>query len=177
MDFNVTYKEGEFIALLKQKSLQAFNSLYDKYAPALYTVVLQIIRDEEIANNVIQKVFLDIMYKIDSYDPDKERFFIWMFKIARNAAIDVTKSKNNQQTLKQQPTTEKLPHGVANLEMDNYGLKKVIMKLNEEQKILVDLCYYRGFTHDEIAKELNIPIENVKSGLRVAVLELRTLLF
>ncbi len=176
LDLNIPYKEDELIALLRQKSLETFSGLYDKYAPALYTVVLQIVREEEIANTVLQKVFLDIFYNINNYDPVKEKLFTWMFKMARNAAIDLIKLKNSEPSLHQSAATTKLLHEAANLEMDNYGLKKVIKKLKEEHKVLVDLCYYKGFTHDEIALALNIPVETVQPKLRMALLELKTLL-
>lgn len=176
MDLNIIYKEEELVGLLKERNIQVFGDLYDKYAPALYTVILQIVRDEEIANNLLQKVFADILNKIENYDAAKERLFIWMFKIARTLAIEMIKSQNNQQILKHTSITDKMLHKLANLEIDNYGLKKVIKKMKDEHKILVDLCYYRGFTHDEIAKTLNIPVDTVQPGLRMALLELRTLL-
>ncbi len=174
MDLNITYENGELIEQLKQKSLAAYNTLFEKYAPALYTVVLQIVRDEEVANNVLENVFLDIMDKIDMYDAQQERIFIWMFKIARKAAIAVIRSKNDLHTLVQQ--AEKTSEKIVNLEIDNIGLKKLIMKLKDEQRILVDLCYYKGCTYDEIAEALNIPIETVSKKLRMAVIELRAAL-
>ncbi len=175
LNFNSSYEESELIALLKQKNLEALSSLYDKYAPALYTVVLQIARDKEIANEALQQVFLRIINNIDNYDVTKERLFIWMFKIARNTAIDIIKSKNLQNAV-QTPLMPKISHEVANLEVDNYGLKKMTLKLNEEHKILVDLRYYKGFTHDEIARALNISVDMVQPKLRMALVELRTLL-
>lgn len=175
MNVNVRYN-NELINLLKEKDLNAFSDLYDKYAPALYTVILQIIREEEIANNVLQNVFTQILYKIETYDAAKECLFIWMFKIARNLAIDMVRSRTNQQTLQQTPLTKEMLLKVANVEIDNYGLKKVIMKLKDEHRMLVELCYYQGLSYDEIAKALNIPVDSVQPGLKTALLELRTLL-
>ncbi len=177
MNFNITNEESELVAQLKQKSLQAFSNLYDKYAPALYTVILQIVRDQETAVKVIQEVFLIIMFKIDSYDSTRERLFTWMFKIARNAAIEASKSKNDLQTLEQPPILKGMSPGVTNLDIDNYGLKEVIMKMKAEQKTLIELCYYRGFTYNEIAKRLNIPLDTVQTKLKIALSELSNLLF
>ncbi|HVG12982.1 MAG TPA: sigma-70 family RNA polymerase sigma factor, partial [Flavisolibacter sp.] len=92
-----TYEEGELIALLKNKDEQAFSYLYDNYAGALYGVVKQIVTDLEVGNDVLQEVFVSIWKKIDSYDATKGRLFTWMLNIARNAAIDKTRSKNYQQ--------------------------------------------------------------------------------
>lgn len=174
MDLNITYENAELIRHLKQKSAAAVNTLFDKYAPALYTVVLQIVRDEKIANTVLENVFRDIMDKIEDYDPRREILLIWMFKMARNSAIDVIRSQNDSNSLVQQ--ADKISEKIANLEIDNYGLKKLITKLKDEQRILLDLCYYKGYTYDEIAEALNIPVETVNDKLRMAVLELRAAL-
>ena len=60
--------------------------------------------------------------------------------------------------------------------MDDYGLKKVLYKLKDEQRMLIDLSYYQGFTHEQIAKALNIPLGTVKTRIRSALIQLRTLL-
>jgi RNA polymerase sigma factor (sigma-70 family) len=176
LKFNIAYEESELIALLKQKSSRAFVSLYNIYAATIYTVILQIVKDKEVANNVIQDVFLIIMDRIDSYDHSKESLFIWILKITRNAAIKVVKSKNTQLSLKQQLIVDEKSGKLDNLEIDNYGLKNVIMKLKEEQKVFIDLCYYKDFRHDEIAEILDIPLDTVNKRLKIALSELRTLL-
>jgi RNA polymerase sigma factor (sigma-70 family) len=97
---NTTYEEQELVALLKAKDNQAFSYLYDNYAGALCGVVKQIVGDMELANDVLQEVFVSIWRKIDTYDASKGRLFTWMLNIARNAAIDKTRSKNYQVGLK-----------------------------------------------------------------------------
>jgi RNA polymerase sigma-70 factor (ECF subfamily) len=172
-----TYEEGELVSLLKQKDNQAFSYLYDNYAGALYGVVKQIVTDVEIGSDVLQEVFVSIWRKIDTYDASKGRLFTWMLNIARNAAIDKTRSKNYQQVLRQQPIDDnELSHPVIRPGYDDYGLKRVLLKLKDEQRLLVDLSYYQGFTHEQIAKALNIPLGTVKTRLRTALTQLRTML-
>ncbi len=177
MNAKITYEEGELISLLKQKDEQAFSYLYDNYAGSLYGIVKQIVTDLEVGNDVLQEVFVSIWKKIDSYDASKGRLFTWMLNIARNAAIDKTRSKNYQQFMRQQPIDDnELSHPVVRPGYDDYGLKKVILKLKDEQRLLIDLSYYQGFTHDQIAKALNIPLGTVKTRLRTAVTQLRIML-
>ncbi len=172
-----TYEESELITLLKQKDNQAFSYLYDNYGGALYGIVKQIVSDGEIGNDVLQEVFVSIWRKIDSYDSSKGRLFTWMLNIARNAAIDKTRSKNYQQSLKLMPISDnELSHPIIRPGYDDYGLKKVIHKLKDEQRMLIDLSYYQGFTHDQIAKALNMPKGTVKTRLRSALTQLRTML-
>lgn len=174
MDQNIPFKSEELIEQLKQKNSAAVNTIFDEYAPALYTVILQIIRNEELSNTVLEKVFSEIVNEIERYDVNKESLFIWMYKIARNTAIDVIRSKNHPGMFEGEE--KKTSQRIASLEIDNYGLKKVIMKLKDEQRILLELCYYKGYTYEEIAEALNIPVETVNKKLRMAVLDLRAAL-
>jgi RNA polymerase sigma-70 factor (ECF subfamily) len=94
----------------------------------MYGVVKQIVTDLEVGNDVLQEVFVSIWKKIDTYDSSKGRLFTWMLNIARNAAIDKTRSKNYQQALRQQPIDDnELSHPVVRPGFDDYGLKKVIL--------------------------------------------------
>lgn len=165
------------MALLKQKDNQAFSYLYDNYAGALCGIIKQIIIDGELVNDVLQEVFVNIWRRMDSYDPAKGRLFTWMLNIARNAAIDKLRSRDYQAGLKQQPIDDnEMSHPVVRMGIDDFGLKKVIMKLKDEQRLLIDLSYYQGFTHEQIAKALNIPLGTVKTRLRSALIQLRTFL-
>jgi len=177
MNVKSTYEESELITLLKKKDNQAFSYLYDNYENALYGIVKQIVGDGEIGNDVVQEVFVTIWRKIDSYDSSKGKLFTWMLNIARNAAIDKTRSKNYQQSLKLMPISDnELSHPIIRPGYDDYGLKKVIHKLKDEQRMLIDLSYFQGFTHDQIARALNIPLGTVKTRLRSALTQLRTML-
>ena len=174
---NITYEEQELVALLRQKDDGAFSYLYDHYAGALYGVVKQIVVDIEIANDVLQEAFVSIWRKIDTYDASKGRLFTWMLNIARNAAIDKTRSKAFQQSQKHQPLTEnEITQIPVRPGIDDYGLKKVLLKLKDEHRMLIDLSYYHGFTHEQIARVLNIPLGTVKTRIRSALTQLRMLL-
>jgi RNA polymerase sigma-70 factor (ECF subfamily) len=174
---NTTYEEQELVALLRQKDNGAFSYLYDHYAVALHGVVKQIVADGELANDVVQEVFINIWKKIDTYDDSKGRLFTWMLNIARNASIDKIRSKAFQQSTRQQSLGDaETIAQAARPGFDDYGLKKVLYQLKEEQRMLVDLSYYQGFTHEQIAKALNIPLGTVKTRIRSALTQLRTLL-
>lgn len=177
MSANTTYQEGELVSLLRAKDNAGFSYLYDHYAGALQGIVKQIVGEEDLAQDVVQEVFVSIWRKIDSYDAEKGRLFTWMLNIARNAAIDKVRSKGYQQSLRQQ-SLEGAEHiaPVVRPTGDDIGLRKVLLRLKEEQRQLIDLSYYQGFTHDQIAKALNIPLGTVKTRLRSALSQLRLLL-
>jgi RNA polymerase sigma factor (sigma-70 family) len=178
LSVKATYQEGELVTLLQQKDNAAFSYLYDHYAGALQGIIRQVVNDEELSEDVVQEVFVSIWRKIDSYDPQKGRLFTWMLNVARNAAIDKVRSRSFQQGLKQKSldTGNELHHPVVRQVGEDIGLKRVLLKLKDEQRQLIDLSYYQGFTHDQIAKALNIPLGTVKTRLRSALSQLRTLL-
>ena len=174
------YTEQELVSLLLIQNDQAFSYLYDNYSPALFGVICQIVPDKEIASDVLQDVFINIWRKIGSYDKTKGRLFTWMLNIARNAAIDKIRSRPYQDSLKNQPLTENVNSTVANYavdpEINDVGLKRIVNKLKEEYRQLVELSYFQGFTHEEIAKILNLPLGTVKTRIRSALMQLRTMI-
>jgi RNA polymerase sigma factor (sigma-70 family) len=177
LSIRTTYTEQELVTLLQQKDNQAFSYLYDNYAGALCGVVKQIVLDDALVSDVVQEVFVSVWRKMDSYDPAKGRLFTWMLNIARNAAIDKTRSRSYQAGLRQQ-SIEGNDYALPAVRpgIDDFGLKKAIQKLKEEQRLLIDLSYYQGYTHEQIAKALNIPLGTVKTRLRSALTQLRNLL-
>ena len=173
-----TYTESELVTLLKQRVQNAFNYLYDNYSGALYGVVLSILQDKELANDVLQEVFLKIWRQIEQYNPEKGRLFTWMINISRNASIDTLRSKGYHSQKQNRELTENVysAAGTINIETDRIGLRKLVTGLKEDHKILVELAYFQGYTQDEISKLLNIPLGTVKTRLRGALIQLRELL-
>jgi RNA polymerase sigma factor (sigma-70 family) len=173
----VTYEESELVASLKQKDGPAFTYLYDHYAGALYGVIKQIVADAELCNDVLQETFVNVWRRIDSYDASRGRLFTWMLNIARNAAIDKTRSKMFQETQRQQPLSDnEMQYPTIRPGVDDYGLKKMLQKLKDEQRLLIDLSYFQGYTHEQIAIALHIPLGTVKTRIRSALTQLRVLL-
>jgi RNA polymerase sigma factor (sigma-70 family) len=178
MGMSTTYTEQELVAALKARDNQAFAFLYDNYAGALYSIIRQIITDNsELASDVLQEVFINIWRKIESYDQSKGRLFTWMLNVARNAAIDTLRSKSYQNSQKNQELPDNVYKGASNQttqqNIDNIGLKKVLEKLKPEHRVLVELAYFKGFTHEEIAEMMTVPLGTVKTRIRNALLQLR----
>jgi RNA polymerase sigma-70 factor (ECF subfamily) len=172
-----TYTEPELVSLLKSRDNKAFSYLYDNYSGSLYTVITQIVNDMETADDVLQEVFINIWRSIESYDPAKGRLFTWMLNIARNASIDLLRSKTYQNSGKNQsiPQNSDWNQGgyTAPVNIDNIGFRKILGRLKKEHKVLIDLAYFKGYTHEEIAEIEDIPLGTVKTRIRNALIQLR----
>ena len=180
MEITLTYSEQELVSLLKNRDNKAFAYLYDHYSGALYNIIMQIVTDAELASDVLQEVFVIIWRKIELYDAAKGRLFTWMLNIARNASIDTLRSKGYQNSRKNQS----IPDNVDTIQasdttqpaVDTIGLRKVLGKLKEEQRVLIELAYFKGYTHEEIAEMEKIPLGTVKTRIRNALIQLRVYL-
>jgi RNA polymerase sigma factor (sigma-70 family) len=163
------------IAELRQSSSKAIDLLYAKYSGALYGVVLKIVHSEELAEEIIQDVFVKIWKSIDKYDATKGRFFTWILNIARNTAIDYTRLKSFSQKKQNIDDVEFSLNNNDNISInpDTIGLRDMITKMPEDYRILIDAVYYQGFTQAEVSENLQIPLGTVKTRLRTAILQLR----
>ncbi|MFY7653039.1 MAG: RNA polymerase sigma factor [Chitinophagaceae bacterium] len=173
------YTESELVDLLQKRYQSAFNYLYDNYSAALYSVLVTIIGRTEIADDVLQEVFVKIWKQIDTYDSSKGRLYTWMLNITRNAAIDAVRSKQYKQE-KQMVSTENVPledvFGTTQLMVDAIGLRKMVHELKDDYKQLIELAYFQGYTQDEMAKILQLPLGTVKSRMRLALIQLRNVM-
>ena len=165
---------------MRQKDSGAFTYLYDHYAAALYTAIRQIVADAELGNDVLQESFVNIWRRMDSYDESRGRLFTWMLNIARNQAIDKTRSKEFSKSKK----TDDIENLVSKVDRQDYtelqvegiGLQEVLKQLPEEQRFVIDHHYLKGYTQAEMSEEFNLPLGTVKTRMRLAMKELRNLL-
>lgn len=177
MQPTVTYNETELVERLQAHDQAAFGYLYDHYSKALFSIIFQVVQQTEAAEDVLQEVFVKVWQNVRTYDSSKGRLYTWMLNIARNSAIDRTRSKDfNKQSktteLKENVYSEK--DGVQS-GVNDVGLKKTIERLPEESRRLLELSYYQGYTQEEIAKILGIPLGTVKTRIRSTLLQLRKL--
>jgi RNA polymerase sigma-70 factor (ECF subfamily) len=168
------YSEEELIALLKLNQRQGFDYLYDNYSPAIFGVICKIIKDEEKAEDVMQDVFLKIWKKISAYDPSKGSLFTWMMNIARNASIDLYRKEKNKHHVDIDTQVVQLDKGNSSeIPVNTMDLRNIVDKLTPERKILLDLVYLQGYTQQEAAEELDIPLGTAKSRIRTALQDLK----
>jgi RNA polymerase sigma factor (sigma-70 family) len=165
---------------LQGKDKSAFEYLYDHYSGALLGVISRIIKKEELAEEILQDVFLKIWDRIETYDAAKGKLFTWMLNIARNQAIDKTRSKEFNKGKK----TDDIETLVSKVDKSDFtetkiegiGLQELLKRLPEEQRFVIDHHYLKGYTQAEMAEEFNLPLGTVKTRMRLAMIELRNLL-
>jgi RNA polymerase sigma-70 factor (ECF subfamily) len=167
----------DLVAKFQKKDISAFAKLHSMYAENICGVINTIVKNEALAQEICQDVFVKIWNKSDSYNISKGRFFTWILNIARNAAIDKVRSKN----FKQQKQNLSADYFVGILErpeetdssIDTEGLQRLVKSLKAKCIEIIELLYFKGFTQKDAAEELNIPIGTVKTRNRSCISQMR----
>lgn len=174
----ITLSEEELVLALRNREKIAIEALYDMYSSSLYGVISRIITETATAEDLLQETFVKIWHSFSAYSAEKGRLFTWMVNIARNLAIDKVRSKdfknqNKNQDIENNVTfVDEQKNTVYNPEL--LGIKDLVGKLKPDQKAIVELVYFKGYTHVEAADELGIPLGTIKTRLRMAIMQLRT---
>jgi len=173
----ISLSEEELISKLKGQDTIAIQALYDMYSAALFGVISRLIPQTELAEDVLQETFLKIWNSAGSYDSSKGRLFTWMMNIARNLAIDKLRSKdfrNSNKNLELDNNVNVVDgQNEVTFNADALGVKEMVTKLKPEFNDVLNMVYFKGYTHLEAAKELNLPLGTVKTRIRMAIMELR----
>ena len=173
----ISLSEEELVLSLQHREKIAVEALYDMYSASLFGVISRIINDTAIAEDVLQETFVKIWHSFSSYSTEKGRLFTWMVNIARNLAIDKIRSKD----FKNQNKNQEIENNVTFIDEQRntvykpelMGVKDLVQTLKPDQQLIVDLVYFKGYTHVEAAEELGIPLGTIKTRLRMAIQELR----
>jgi len=176
---NRTLPEPELIAEIKLKSRIGAEALYDMYAKNLFGILIKIIKNKEIAEDALQQTFMRIWDSFDSYDASKARLYTWMLCITRNIAKDTLRSKQCSQGAQTESIDFHLDRveqqQIVSLNTDRLLMRSWLQSLKAEQRAILDLIYFSGYTHTEVALHLGIPVGTVKTRCRNGINMLRAI--
>ena len=164
---------AELLILCAKGDQRAYETLYRTVSPKLYALSLALLRNEEMAEDVLQDSFIKIWNRAMSYDPAKGSAMTWMTSIVRNRALDLLRSSRLQ--LEQEradiadldlPTTEHGPSAASEIYESTAAIMACLDQLKDQQKHCILMAYYFGHTHNELAASLQIPLGTIKAWIR-----------
>lgn len=169
-----TLLEKHIVELLQERNEKAISLLYDNYADTLLGVAYKVVRDEELAQDVLQESLVKIWKKADSYDPTKAKLFTWLFRITRNTAIDKLRSANTKSDKEiQMDVSDVYSLGVESIRPEFMDVQENLDKIEDKYQIVLDALFFQGMTQQEASDELKIPLGTIKSRLKIGLRELR----
>ena len=171
--------ESALIARLQRRDPQALAELYDRYGKLAYSLVLRVVRDNAIAEDLVQETFLRVWNRVHSVDPDKGSVGPWLLAIARHRAIDYLRSSAGRE--RRAVEFDEIDHAPLYREMeaeilvsDQARRVKVAMdKLAPNYRAVMELAYFEGLSQTEMAAKMGQPLGTIKTWVRTALQSLR----
>ena len=165
------------IRIRDQRDRAAFSDLFDEMAPRLKGFLMVRSQTPEVAEDILQNVFLKVWRRAATFDPAKASAATWIYTIARNARIDMLRKEGKPSLDPHEPslhpTAEIAADEICTQKQDQTLLAEAIKALPPEQAELIGLAFYEDLSHSEIAVRQSLPMGTVKSRLRLAIGKLR----
>jgi RNA polymerase sigma-70 factor, ECF subfamily len=163
--------DGELLWRITGGEETALLELHRRYVNLVFSIALHVLHDHAAAEEVVQDVFLAVWRRAATYDPARGTVGTWLITLGRYRAIDHLRRQQRQplvaHDMAEQPTDE------AALDADHLDLQQALCALPAEQRACLDLIYFGGLTHYEVAERLQVPLGTVKSRVRLALERLR----
>jgi len=172
--------DAALVQRLLRRDVGAFEQLYQRHSRIVYSLVLRILRQGSTAEEVVQDIFLHLWRNSAHYDANRGPFIPWLLTLARNRALDHLRLKSERQR-RREDQTEVLPQVAAAPQFEQAldekrrtdRVRSLITSLPVQQRRAVELAYFDGMSHSEIAAALKEPLGTVKSWIRNALLRMK----
>lgn len=156
----------------------AFERLYDAYSSAMFGISSKILLDNDLAADSVQDAFIKVWKNIHTFDSKKGSFFTWILNINRNTAIDKYRKLAKTTLIPIQTSENFVDLGSGNKseqKIDHIGIEDLIKVLPEKEQEILEYIYFKGYTQQETAEQLNLPLGTVKTRSRSALKNLKEL--
>ena len=166
--------DAALLALVQKGDERAMASLFDRYSKVVYSVALRVLRDPSSAEDILQEVFMQIWRNTDSFVATRGSLGGWLAVVARNRAIDTLRRKKPTDQVDDMALASN--YNLANEAERNNLMEKArsaIHKLPTEQRKTLEMAFFDGLTHSEIAEMTGDPLGTVKTRIRSALTTLR----
>ncbi|MHA7268899.1 ECF RNA polymerase sigma factor SigK [Arthrobacter sp. HLT1-20] len=169
----------DLIRLVALGDEAAFEELYDAVAPRVFGLVRRVVRDPAQSQEVTQEVFIDIWSQASRFDADRGKAMSWILVIAHRKAVDKVRAsqassdRDLRQGMKEYQESYDDVADTVETQMESERVRIALATLTQPQQEAISLAYYGGYTHQEVAELLKIPVGTVKTRIRDGMIRLR----
>ena len=169
--------DAALIARIRAGEQSAMADLYDRYAGVVYGVALRVLASTAAAEDVVQEVFLQLWRNPQAFDSDRGRLAPWLAVIARNRAIDLLRKRPPEDDIDEMPISTGVNlEDAASQKLVVDKVRVVLGGLPQDQRKALEMAFFEGMTHSEIAGKTGDPLGTVKTRIRTGLLALRKVL-
>ena len=166
-----------------KRDASALSELYDRYSALVYSLALMMVKTTDEAEDLVQEVFMQVWNKAGAFAGDKGSVYTWVVTIARRKAIDRLRSSPSTKkslsleegdsfTILDPAYTSNPLHAAISSEYEEM-MKNGLSELTVDQRTIMEMSYYEGYTQQQIAVKLNVPLGTVKTRMCQGLLKLR----
>lgn len=171
-------EEAALLSRIVERDEGAVEELYARYSGPLYSLAYQVTRADRFAQEVVQEVFVAVWNQAGRFDPARGAVGSWLFSLARHKAIDLVRRESTvrRRTIESDLEFETAPDDVdheAWLNVRRERVRAAVETLGETQRVALELAFFAGLTHVEVAERLGIPLGTAKTRIRSGLLKLR----
>ncbi len=174
--------DAALVERVRRADSAALADLYDRHATTVYSIALSILRDPSRAEDVTHDVFLRLWNAPDRFDPAVGRFAPWFYRVARNRSIDVVRRQRFEFVPSEStrfdltPDADPDPSDQAISSTESQRVRRALSSLPENQRQLIELAYFGGLSHRQLAGQLDLPLGTVKTRIRLGLRRLREMM-
>lgn len=173
----MTRTDSDLYEGLRAGDKSCLEMLYQKYEKLLYSYAYKMTSSHERSEEVVQDVFMKVWQKKGAYDADKGKLSTWLISVTRNSVIDLSRRKklDTFEYDERDDVNSDTNHFNSSVEQeaekheDQEMINEAMHALNDEQKKIITLFYFRAYSQSQIAKALDLPLGTVKSRIRLAL--------
>lgn len=180
--------DAELMAAIGRRDADALAALYDRYARLVFSTAFRVLHDAAAAEDVVQDVYVRLWQRPDRYVESRGKFLGWLLSVTRNRAIDEIRARGrrplNEATVGDPTTPGALADDYASEEAgrafesadlidQREAVRRALTTLPPDQRIAIELAYYKGLTQAEIAQALDTPLGTIKTRIRLGMRKLR----
>lgn len=167
---------------LRSGNKEALESLYDKYESLLYSFSYKMVQDPQASEEIVQEVMIKVWKGTGSYSAESGKFSSWILTVTRNTAIDYIRKQQKVRTeeIHQEVELRDRRTPVEELvEWEEQGdqLREAMRTLKDDQQVIIDLFYFKGYSQRKISEKVDIPLGTVKGRIRLALKHLKSQLY
>jgi len=177
--------DGALLRLIAVQRTEALDALYDRYSRLVYSLAFHIVGDPESAEEITQDVFFRVWEKASTYRAEQAKVSTWITSITRYRSIDLLRQRSARPEkdslgwedvpLASEPSVDG-PEAASELLIEGGRLRRALEALPRDQRQALELAYFQGLSHSEIAERLSHPLGTVKTRIRLAMQKLREVL-
>lgn len=168
-------EDRQQLASIARRDSRAFESLYDRYSRSVYSLAWGMLRDPATAQEVTQEVFLSIWRQAAEFDPSRGTARSWVLALAHHKSVDAVRRRRLRATEPLEETQasdlDVVDETLRRLEQGR--VREALVRLPAEQRQAIVFAYYGGYTQEEVARRLSIPLGTAKTRIRDAMIRLR----